>query len=77
MNVKQSKNTSFKKKLNSKKFNLNNTMASPYQIPAEPIGPPKSIYEIITQEIQMPEGLLYRGKYCGKSKLRLKVDEFG
>ena len=25
----------------------------------------------------MPEGLLYRGKYCGKSKLRDKIDEFG
>lgn len=25
----------------------------------------------------MPEGLLYRGKYCGKSKLRSKIDEFG
>lgn len=37
----------------------------------------KSIYELITQNIKMPEGLLYRGKYCGKSKLRTKIDEFG
>jgi len=25
----------------------------------------------------VPQGLLYRGKYCGKSKLRQKMHEFG
>ena len=25
----------------------------------------------------MPEGLLNRGKYCGKSKLRVRMNEFG
>ena len=25
----------------------------------------------------MPDGLLYRGKYCGKSRLRTKIEEFG
>ena len=28
----------------------------------------KTLYELITQNIQMPEGLLYRGKYCGMRK---------
>ena len=36
-----------------------------------------SIYEIVKQDIKMPEGMLYRGKYCGKSKLREKANEFG
>lgn len=39
--------------------------------------PQKSIYQIVAQKIDMPEGLLYRGKYCGKSQLRKKVEEFG
>jgi len=34
--------------------------------------PGKSIYELVTQKIDLPEGLQYRGKYCGKNKLRLK-----
>jgi hypothetical protein len=34
------------------------------------MSPGKSIYQLISQDIKMPEGLLYRGKYCGKSRLR-------
>ena len=30
----------------------------------------KSIYDLVQQKIDVPAGLLYRGKYCGKSKLR-------
>lgn len=32
--------------------------------------PGKSIYELCQPKYKVPEGLLYRGKYCGKSKLR-------
>lgn len=42
-----------------------------------PINPLDNIYELVTQEIDVPQGLLYRGKYCGKSKLRTKTNEFG
>mmetsp|Transcript_41866 Transcript_41866/g.64068 ORF Transcript_41866/g.64068 Transcript_41866/m.64068 type:complete len:90 (+) Transcript_41866:75-344(+) len=31
-----------------------------------------NIYELVTQDIKIPEGLLNRGKYCGKSRLRQK-----
>ena len=37
----------------------------------------KSIYELVAQKIDLPQGLLYRGKYCGKSKLRDKMFEYG
>jgi hypothetical protein len=30
--------------------------------------PVKSIYELIKQDIKMPDGLLFRGKYVGNSK---------
>ena len=36
-----------------------------------------SIYELVKQDLNMPEGMLYRGKYCGKSQLRKKANEFG
>lgn len=29
-----------------------------------------SIYELVTTNVKVPDGLMYRGKYCGKSKLR-------
>jgi len=29
-----------------------------------------NIYDLVKQNIKMPDGLLYRGKYCGRSKLR-------
>lgn len=41
------------------------------------INPTASIYDLVSQEINVPEGLLYRGKYCGKSKLRQKEEEYG
>lgn len=49
-NVKQAKSATLQKSIKNgrKIFNLNNTMASPYQIPVETIGPQKSIYELIT-----------------------------
>jgi hypothetical protein len=37
----------------------------------------KSIYELVQQKIDLPQGLLYRGKYCGKSKLRDRMHEYG
>ena len=37
----------------------------------------KSIYELVSQKIDLPHGLLYRGKYCGKSKLRDRMHEYG
>jgi len=37
----------------------------------------KSIYDLVQQKIDVPSGLLYRGKYCGKSRLRQKMHEFG
>jgi hypothetical protein len=37
----------------------------------------KSIYDLVQQKIDVPAGLLYRGKYCGKSRLRQKMHEFG
>lgn len=37
----------------------------------------KSIYELVQQKIDLPQGLLYRGKYCGKSKLRSRMHEYG
>lgn len=39
-------------------------------IMGEASSPTKSIYQIISQNIKMPEGLMNRGKYCGKSRLR-------
>ena len=33
-----------------------------------PVSPTKSIYELVKQDIKMPEGLLFRGKYVGKSR---------
>ena len=39
--------------------------------------PDLSIYELVKQDINVPEGMLYRGKYCGKSQLRKKTNEFG
>ena len=36
-----------------------------------------SIYDLVGQKIDVPQGLLYRGKYCGKSKLRQRMNEFG
>ena len=35
-----------------------------------PIGDGPSIYDLVHQNLQVPDGLLYRGKYCGKSKMR-------
>ena len=37
----------------------------------------KSIYDLVQQKIDVPAGLLYRVKYCGKSKLRQKMHEYG
>ena len=37
----------------------------------------KSIYDLVSQKIDLPKGLLYRGKYCGKSKLRDRMFEYG
>ena len=37
----------------------------------------KSIYDLVSQKIDLPQGLLYRGKYCGKSKLRDRMFEYG
>lgn len=31
-----------------------------------------SIYDIVNQEQKPAEGLLFRGKYCGKSKIKLQ-----
>ena len=42
-----------------------------------PIGDGPSIYDLVTQNLQVPDGLLYRGKYCGKSKMRQRMHEFG
>lgn len=42
-----------------------------------PIGEGPSIYDLVTQNLQVPDGLLYRGKYCGKSKMRQRMHEFG
>lgn len=33
-----------------------------------PLSPTKSIYDLVRQDIKMPEGLLFRGKYVGKSR---------
>ena len=33
-----------------------------------PPSPTKSIYEIVNQEINQPEGMLFRGKYVGSQK---------
>lgn len=32
-----------------------------------------SIYELVNSNIKVPDGLMYRGKYCGKSKLRQRL----
>lgn len=41
----------------------------------------RSIYDIIKHQIDVPEGLQYRGKYCAKSKVREETmqyeNEFG
>ena len=34
-----------------------------------------SIYELVTTQVKVPDGLMYRGKYCGKSKLRQRMLE--
>ena len=39
------------------------------------MSPTKSIYELVKQDIKMPEGLLYRGKYAGKSKMPKDEEE--
>lgn len=36
--------------------------------------PTKSIYDLVKQEVKMPEGLLFRGKYAGQSRSK-KPDE--
>ena len=33
-----------------------------------PASPTKSIYDLVKQDIKMPEGLLFRGKYVGKTR---------
>jgi len=49
-NLKQSRSSTLQRQMNNgrKPFNLNNTMASPYQNPIDTVGPQKSIYELIT-----------------------------
>jgi hypothetical protein len=36
--------------------------------------PTKSIYDLVKQEVKLPEGLLFRGKYVGQSK-KTKIDD--
>ena len=58
-------------------FDKNGKMNDPYfrsgsstkSIPKfNDVSPTKSIYDLVKQDIKMPEGLLYRGKYVGQSK---------
>lgn len=59
----------------SRTQNLNFDNVSPIEAPIlkinkrdvskRPPSPTKSIYEIVNQEINQPEGMLFRGKYVG------------
>ena len=35
----------------------------------------KRIYDLVAQKINILDGLLFREKYCGKSKLKSKINE--
>ena len=49
---------------------------SPYSKDKPQASPSKSIYELVKQDIKMPEGLLFRGKYVGKTRNNLGIDNY-
>ena len=37
----------------------------------------RNLYEAVNQTVKVPDGLLYRGKYCGKSQYQSWANQFG
>lgn len=50
---------------------LKNTFGRKSQKKLHGVSPTKSIYELVKQDIKMPEGLQFRGKYVAKTRNKL------